>query len=339
MKKNILILLLSSITYIVFPQDVGDQISLIATHIDGVPVHENFKGINDYYRVPDGSIARILEMRDSWYKIRVLYNDGWITEKYVNAVVDDNGSSGSTASPWTSKASCIAHYNNNERLLKESNVLRIGSWNIRWYPDGSVSQSPTSESRTDNEWIAYSIAWLDVDLLAVQEIRKHDVCTDSLESLINILDDITNGDWKYNMQECGSSTSQQVGFIWNSDRVELTDLKDLGVLNDRYDGTNPCKSNHRLGRYAYVKSKSTNGVDFNITCVHFKNGPNRSDYDNRQVSFDNFGNARLSTTALSKQDDDFIIIGDFNTMGVTTGPDKTSASEEIGTLPVESSRI
>jgi hypothetical protein len=46
----------------------------------------------------------------------------------------------------------------------------VGTWNIRWFPRGCPSNDTCPEKATDLPWLACTIAWMNVDLLALQEI-------------------------------------------------------------------------------------------------------------------------------------------------------------------------
>ena len=50
-----------------------------------------------------------------------------------------------------------------------ANAVGVGTWNIRWFPDGDMTPGP-STIPTDLRWLSCVIAWMNVDVLAVQEI-------------------------------------------------------------------------------------------------------------------------------------------------------------------------
>jgi hypothetical protein len=46
----------------------------------------------------------------------------------------------------------------------------VGTWNVRWFPRGCPSNQACPDQATDIPWLACTIAWMNVDVLALQEI-------------------------------------------------------------------------------------------------------------------------------------------------------------------------
>jgi hypothetical protein len=49
-------------------------------------------------------------------------------------------------------------------------VLRVGTWNIRWFPRGCSSNQACPDRTTDIPWLSCAMAWMNVDLFTIEEI-------------------------------------------------------------------------------------------------------------------------------------------------------------------------
>jgi hypothetical protein len=80
---------------------IGDQVELHATHQDGVPLHHQPRGTNDFQRIPDGTRAHVIDVAKDGQWLKLSLPDGrtgWVTSRYV-------GSAGAwSPSPGTSPA-------------------------------------------------------------------------------------------------------------------------------------------------------------------------------------------------------------------------------------------
>jgi hypothetical protein len=74
-------------------------------------------------------------------------------------------------------------------------ILRVGTWNIRWFPRGCPSNSTCPDKTTDLPWLACTMAWMNVDLFAIQEILATPDAEFSLNSLRAELNRLTGGSW------------------------------------------------------------------------------------------------------------------------------------------------
>lgn len=288
----------------------GDWIELKAAKPIGVPLHSEAKSsLKD--RASDGAKAQILETANEgrWLKIRL--EDGrerWIVEKYVGNEIDPPGpvTPGDEAVVWRSVDGCNRVVAEGKRAFPTSDsLLRVGSWNVRWFPE-------KGEDKTDLDWLACTISWLNIDLLAVQEFTDTEEAKNGIKAVIEKLNAKTGGDWACDLHECGTETAQHVGFLWNKKRLTLSGQKDMWQFNARATAeTNPCYKNLRPGRYCYVKSKE-GGVDFHMITVHLKMGAKARAQGERFKVFNQLGEA---VQPLLEKDKDIIILGDWNTMG------------------------
>lgn len=305
------------------PVAVGQWIQLRATNPQGVPLHREAGPSLIAPRAPDGARAEILELADEghWIKIRLRLPAGlaerWIIERYVARVVDGPPPPGSSTADqgtvWGSEAGCRTVVTAGRRAAPtRADMLRVATWNVRWFPD-----------ETNVAWLACVIAWMNLDLLAVEEIRDTDDARAAMTLVLEQLATLTSNIWSVDLHDCGARPAQHVGFVWNTTRVELTGPRDVWEMNARAtELTSPCVGSLRPGRYAKVKGTG-NGIDFQAVVVHLKSG---SDASARAERVTALGRLEGLVTTLRGEDADIVVLGDFNSMGDgTTG----SAANEI----------
>jgi hypothetical protein len=87
---------------------------------------------------------------------------------------------------WASAERCEAVVLAGRRMTgTRPNAVRVATWNIRWFPDGDLQPSPTSPPPTDLRWLACTLAWMNVDLVALHEIRTTPQAIAAWESVMN----------------------------------------------------------------------------------------------------------------------------------------------------------
>jgi endonuclease/exonuclease/phosphatase family metal-dependent hydrolase len=206
-------------------------------------------------------------------------------------------------------------------------ALRVGTWNIRWFPQGCSPSEECEENATGIEWLACAIAWMDLDLLAVQELLDSEPARVQLATLTDKLNGLTAGEWQSDFQECGPPKSQHVGFLWNRRVVSLSEFADVPDMNGASDDDQACAANLRPGRYSRVKSATIEGVDFHAVSVHFDSGTSNRDYQYRRTAASRIPFIEANGTPLLELDLDVIVLGDFNTMGREEPPEVDATSE------------
>lgn len=326
MKKITFIISLTFLLFVVLliGHDVGDWIKIKSSNPSGVPLHKEARS-SMFGRVQNGSKAQIIDLAQDghWLKIRLEDGrEGWIIEKYVEGTTSPPSETPPVVTTedkskvWESYASCKEVIDAGKRAAQQNkNFIRVGTWNIRWFPDN-----------TDVDWLACTIAWLNLDILAVQEFRHTDHAKNKIQELKQKLNSNTGGDWKCSLHECGGARDQHVGFLWNKSRLDVSNFKDMREFNPRASATgSACAGRLRPGRSCYVKAKN-GGVDFHLISVHLKMGP---DDDAQTERIQALNNIDMAVAPLLQTDEDIIIIGDFNTMGNGT---QGSAQTEIANL-------
>ncbi len=217
------------------------------------------------------------------------------------------------ASVWDSREGCLQVVDTGGRMaVPSSTTLRVGTWNIRWFPYGDApNRSGQSDGATDLPWLICTLAWLNVDVLAVQE--NLDTPKTTWQTVLESLADTTGDTWQWTPQPCGKSESQKLGFLWNSNRVAVTQVKSLWQFNVRArSDRSPCEGRLRPGHYGYVQSRHESGADFHLIALHLKSGPTVSAVEARQRALNRIDQTVRQFLAT---DQDVVILGDFNTMG------------------------
>lgn len=226
-------------------------------------------------------------------------------------------------SPWSSRQGCLAALRRGEKLPRDGDTARVGSWNIRWFPDGKPGKR-AAENGTDVEWLACAIAWLDVDALAVQELKGTAHARDKQQELLSSLDRHSKSKWALALDDCPNEASQHVGLLYDTKRVELKKSTVLPSLNPHGEA---CTDGLRPGLAAYVVFRG--GLDLFLVSLHAKSGNERRSFELRQKSLDGIGPALRELGALDP-DQDVVLAGDFNTMGCSKCSPAISAREELG---------
>lgn len=226
-------------------------------------------------------------------------------------------------SVWSSRRAC-------EALLAarppapRSGSARLGTWNVRWFPDGRPGKRAPSGGGTDVAWLACAIAWLDVDALAVQELKAHPRARARTDELLAALDRHTGGRWRITVDDCrGGDASQHVGILWNERRVRASEPITLASLNPHRE---PCKDQLRPGLARRLVFPG--GLDLYFVSVHFKSGSERRSLDLRRRSFEGLP-AAVAELRAAAPEDDVIVAGDFNTMGCRRCSPAIPAAEEL----------
>jgi hypothetical protein len=323
-----------------FAAAVGDQVELRATHPAGVPFHHAPGGTQTFQRVPGGTVATVTALaRDGrWLQLRLAdARTGWIAARYVGRTIAGSPPPDAAAERkvWTSPEGCQQVMASGGRMVPaNAGMLRVGTWNIRWFPRGCPSTEACPEKATDIPWLACTIAWMHVDVLALQEMLATPDAEFSLNGLRTELDRLTGGSWQVDLQACGGASAQHVGFLWKGARVALLQLTDAWELNDA--ATSPtdtvCAGNLRPGRYAFANTPIE--VDFHILSVHFDSGTTNRDYDHRRQAAQRLGQISIGNTPILQLDRDVVVLGDYHTMGRHDAP-PISAQEELAVFDGE----
>ena len=257
----------------------------------------------------------------SFIIVATLWSTGVVPVSFADAVeatqepVVHQSSSAEEALVWKSSTHC-------ERVVKDGgrmaipgpDVLRVGTWNIRWFPHGSPPDRPDrSTPPTDLEWLTCAIVWMQTDILVVQESLTNTEARSAWDQTLTMLDRRTGASWQWSVQPCGRPDGHHVGMLWNANRVTLSAIQSLWRLNSKATSTqNPCEGGLRPGHYARVQSKRQPGADFHVIGLHLKSGPTVASVEARHAALNRIDAA---VARFLNEDRDVMILGDFNTMG------------------------
>jgi endonuclease/exonuclease/phosphatase family metal-dependent hydrolase len=216
-----------------------------------------------------------------------------------------------------------------KKKSKPRGTLRVGTWNLAWFPDGTANGADPERAR-DVPWMACVIASLDVQVLAVQEVVQHPRGRAALLDLEARLDTLTSGRWKHVLDDCKDDGRQHLGFLYDSSRVTLEGTQMVSRINP---GRNACDMRLRPGYAIGVRLGNTHARLLN---VHFDSGQLARDADHRVTSFDRL--LEELPELPGKRTAPVIALGDFNTMGCDGCEPKRSAQGELAQLEARASQ-
>ncbi len=313
----------------------GQSVVLEAKKPKGVPLHRE-PSPSYLKHVPNGTAATIQDIHQDphWLAIQLASGERhWVHKKYLRTPTTAPTSTlpalpapsetspvsrtqkGGEQAVWRSKEQCQATVKAGLRMVEASaETIRIATWNLRWFPVGSAQDQPEGSAEpTDIEWVICAIRWMHLDLLAVQESLATPAASQAWEFIIKELSTQTGDTWRWYRQPCGRQDDHHIGLLWNDSRVALSQFDSLWEFNAKAEnGSRPCTYGLRPGQYARVQSRASNGADFHLIAVHLKSGPTVFALEERQKAFNRIDKA---VAPFLKQDQDVVILGDFNTMG------------------------
>lgn len=225
-------------------------------------------------------------------------------------------------SPWLSPEACASALARGERARRARETVRIGTWNIRWFPDGKPGKKPAAEG-LDVPWLACAIAWLDLDVLVVQEFKAHERARARTAELVRRLDAATGGRWATELDPCPHPAGQHVGLLFDARRVTASGWQTYASLNPHGEA---CRDQLRPGFGAYLRFQD--GPDLHLVAVHWKSGQKRRDFALRRSSFAGL-DAAFAQAQESVPDADVLFAGDFNSMGCARCSPRISAEAEL----------
>lgn len=305
----------------------------------GVPLHPALKTSSVSGRIANESRVQVLGYSADRSWLEVQEKDGargWISARYLSAAsAEVDPPSIRPDSVWTSPASCRRIVASGKRMELPKGRVRIGSWNIRWFPDGGPG---TDKQPTDVAWLACGITWLGVDLLAVQEFKRGG-SDPAVKRLLTQLGRDTGGNWQLLLDDCPGDNRQHVGVLYNADRFTLTRPASEPEVNpkgnkaaQRSASGQSCVGRLRPGLGASVKHQS--GLDFEILVLHLKSGTEQDDYLLRRRSLSGL-DALLKRRTRAAAEQDVVVLGDWNSMGCARCASRTNAAQEQATLASE----
>jgi len=222
---------------------------------------------------------------------------------------------------WTSRSDC-------EELLAKrepsSHPPRVGTWNIRFFPDSVEGKQPDPDEATDVEWAACAIASLDVAVLVVQEFKNSEVGLSKQAELIERLNTLTGGDWQLELDQCMPKDVQHPGFLFDKSQVHGESFRELAELSE-----GECNNIISPGFAGYFSIDG--GPDFHLIAVHGHTGDAKADFEARMATAAALEAAAKDAYDLNP-DTDVLVAGDFNSVGCVGCSPALSNEDEIAEL-------
>ncbi len=223
---------------------------------------------------------------------------------------------------WHSPEQCGHIVEDGGRMtMRSPDILRVGTWNIRWFPRGRAPGR--AGAPTDLDWLTCVLVWMQPDVLVVQESLTTATARHSWTRVLRALERHTGQTWQWSVQRCGQPGRQHVGVLWNAERVTLSGVRSLWRLNPRAGGARaPCRNGRRPGHYAHVRSHRPSGVDFHLVGLHLKSGTTMAAVEERRRALNRLD---VAVAPFLDADRDVVVLGDLNTMG--TGDARSQHAE------------
>lgn len=229
------------------------------------------------------------------------------------------------ADVFRSPEACASAIASGEHLTRANGLVRVVTWNVRWFPDGEPGKSPTGH--TNIAWLACALKWLDADAVMLQEVKRLPHAVAAMQQVVAAL----GSHWVVHADDCPDASRQHIVLLVRGDRLEVSNVATRGDIDPTTvkNGTPACPGRLRPALTAYLRSRR-GGLDFHLAGVHLDSGKEARDHDDRIAAW---GRLPLLSEAMraAAPDDDVIVLGDFNTMGCK-GCTHGTPHEEIGAL-------
>lgn len=217
---------------------------------------------------------------------------------------------------WDDPIRCEEAVSSGRRQGLVDGKLRVGSWNLRWFPDGAPGNEPKTYRATNIQWLACAITYLQYDVVGLQEVKLTQRGKNGLEKLIKELERLTSSGWKWIADDCLKPSLPHVLVLYNTDRVAINlgrSHPELDPTGYRSSATPLCPGVLRPALGAYVKSKQ-GGVDFHFISSQLDGGITTRDFHNRVAAWRSLDQVFAKRFELSA-DTDFVMAADFNSVG------------------------
>jgi endonuclease/exonuclease/phosphatase family metal-dependent hydrolase len=220
---------------------------------------------------------------------------------------------------FASPEACRRAVDAGQRLPRQAGTARFASWNLRWFPDGEPGEG---QGDADPTWLACAIAWLDADVVAIQEVKQSPRARRALDALLAQLGSASGGRWVARLDDCGGRVQQHVGLLWNESRVSASVVETVAALNPQGDA---CRDQLRPGLAARLRLPG--GLDLTVVSAHLKSKTDPRAFGLRRKSFAAMPGA-FTDLAMRAADTDVLLLGDLNTMGCDACDPPVSATQE-----------
>lgn len=179
----------------------------------------------------------------------------------------------------------------------EAPALRVGTYNIREFG-----------VQTDLMRLRALLAETNADILALQEIQN----TDMLGQVATDLSTVTSRSYQAVVSRCGGKRTMHLGFLYDTDRVQLDDTREFPELRD--DDRGSCSQGDRAGLLGVFSVRSgLRRIRTYLLTVHFPAG---SDFRQAQARQDFWARALGIVSRLRAGGEKrVLLLGDVNSTG------------------------
>jgi endonuclease/exonuclease/phosphatase family metal-dependent hydrolase len=254
--------------------------------------------------------------------------DPALTRRFASVI--DRG--GDQHRVWRTRSECERVLAQGDRLPRQPGSVRLASWNIRWFPDSTRDPGDGPERGTNVEWLSCALAWLDADVIAVQEFRTHERGRALARELIERLNAHTQGSWQLDLDACrGGDDESHVGFLYDGTRATASRVQPLETLIPEWG----CNGEFERAFTRYFRFPG--GLDLHLVALHVQWGTEQRQIARRRRAHDRIGE---TWAALQKvvPDPDVVFLGDFNTSGCDDCYPTLSSTGEVAELADKLSR-
>lgn len=281
------------------------HVRLKATNRLGVPLHPAAGDARVSGRLPDGSIAKVLE-RDAatgWIEISGAGEQGWITKRYVAEEFE-----GAVAPQATYVIAC---------------------WNLEHFHDGATRGFPEykyggptypARGQSDYDHIASIIQDLDLKIIALSEIFAKTVTVTDGEAefqderspeLERLIDAIDERHFDYVIGSAGGS--QRLAILYDTGAVDLTASWEMNFPNIKVQGKGLFDRQPLVGHFRF-KQGSSEKNDLAVVAVHLASGQfNNKNHDKAmEMIREEIAEARRQGWVIPEDENDIVIMGDYN---------------------------
>jgi hypothetical protein len=226
-------------------------------------------------------------------------------------------------SVFSSLAECKRIYALGNRVPRERGEAKIAEWNVRWFPDGIPGSSVSSTESTNVAWLACAVAWMNIDAIALVEVKSKPRSSTAMDALVTQLTELVGERYRYSIDECPDGNGLHLAWVWNEKRVTLSGLRMYSAINPYGES---CAKQLRPGYGAQMKFPG--GLDLSAIAVHFKSGTLPQDLELRRRSVIGLGEV-VTQVVHETTDSDLLVLGDMNSMGCESCEGISRGSAEL----------
>ena len=215
---------------------------------------------------------------------------------------------------WDDPMRCAAAIGAGALMPRASFRLRLLSWTLGWFPDGSPGEPQGDGSNVD--WLACALTWMDVDVVALERVKLTPAGQRAMERLVQKLNELTKANWRFEADGCPGSRRSHVVILWRTDRAQVSLAAshpelDVSPHTDVDHPDCPGELTPALG--VYVKS-TTGGLGFHLVTFELDAEEGPLGVKRRQEAWRQLPGIVKARQNL-RPDTDVVIAAAFNTVG------------------------